>query len=242
MRYSDRVARRFDFGRFRITRGALIIAGLEVVMSILWLVLGRAERQELYPWLAATPTTVFHEGHVWTLATSVFVEPQFLTLLLGLLLLWSFIPTLERFWGTTRFFRFFAITSLAGTIAGTLAGLALGRDEPIFGISPFVFAAIVAFGIVYAKQPVQFSYFLKMTGRQLMYGFLGFITLLVVLQEQWTTGAAYAGAILAAVILVSKRVNPRLMWKRWQLARAKAKLGVIDGGRARPRKRDDYVN
>ena len=143
MRYSDRVARRFDFGRFRITRGALTVAALEVVVSLAWLVLGRAQQLRLYPWVAATPTTVFHAGRVWTLATSVFVEPDFLTLLLGLILLWSFIPTLERFWGTAQFFRFFAITSLTGTIAGTLAGLALGSDEPIFGISPFVYAASV---------------------------------------------------------------------------------------------------
>ena len=50
-----------------------------------------------------------------------------------------------------------------------------GLISVIFGLSPFMYASIVAFGIVYARQPVQFFGVLPLTGRQLMYGFIGFV-------------------------------------------------------------------
>jgi membrane associated rhomboid family serine protease len=183
---------------------------------------------------------VFHGGRVWTLATSPFLETDVLSLLLSLFVLWAFVPTLERFWGTPRFYRFFAITSLAGTIAGTLAGLALGRDVPISGISPFVDASIVAFGILYARQPVQFFGVLPLTGRQLMFGFIAFLMLFVGLQQMWEKGAGFAAAMVAAALMTSKRASPGLAWKRWRIARARARLSVVDGGAPRgPRKKSD---
>jgi len=166
-------------------------------------------------------------------------------MLLSLFMLWAFVPTLERFWGTARFYRFFAVTSLAGTVAGTAAGLALGIDDPISGLSPFVYGAVVAFGIVYARQPVQFFGVLPLTGRQLMFGFIGFVSLFVVLQGAWTKGAAFAAAMLAAAFMTSKRWSPGLAWRRWRISRARARLSVIDGGAPRPRTpRDDqrFIN
>lgn len=231
--------RSFDTSQLRITRGALMVAGLQLGLSLVFLLSGPETRANLGTWLVATPDGVFHHGRVWTLATSVFVEIDFLSLLLGLFMLWAFIPTLERFWGTPRFYRFFAITSLAGTIVGTAAGLAFGRDVPIIGLSPFIYAAMVAFGIVYAKQPVQFFGVLPLTGRQLMYGFLGFLVLYVGLQQAWEKGAAFAAAMIAAALLTSKRVSPSLAWKRWRIARARARLSVIDGGAPRPRRKRD---
>ena len=123
----------------------------------------------MFDWLAATPDNVFHHGRVWTLVTSPLLEIDFLSLLLSLFMLWMFVPTLERFWGTTRFYRFVAVTSIAGTVAGTLVGFALGREVPIVGLSPFVYASVVAFGVVYARQPVQFFGVLPLSGRQMMY-------------------------------------------------------------------------
>ncbi|HEY3801776.1 MAG TPA: rhomboid family intramembrane serine protease [Kofleriaceae bacterium] len=234
--------RRFDASQLRITRGALVVLGLQLGFSLVWMLSGKPTQAVLAEWLVASPSSVFHEWKVWTLATSPFVENDFLSLLLNLFMLWTFVPTLERFWGTPRFYRFFAITALAGTVGGTLLGLALGNDVPIIGLSPFIFAAIVAFGIIYAKQPVQFFGVLPLTGRQLMYGFLAFLVLYVVLQLQWEKGASFAAAMLAAVLLVSKRLSPGLALKRWRIARARARLSVIEGG-APKRKRDErYLN
>ncbi|HUS30160.1 MAG TPA: rhomboid family intramembrane serine protease [Kofleriaceae bacterium] len=223
-----------DWKQMRITRGALILAVLQVTMTIGWLCLGDTLRAQLAPWIVLTPRYLLEQGHVWTLVTAPFLEVGNLglvSLVLSLLMLWMFVPTLERFWGTPRFLRFAAITSVVGGLAGAAVGLALGHhDEAIVGLSPFVYACIVAFGILYARQPVEFSFYLRMTGRQMMWGFIAFITLFVVLQQLWEIGASYAAAMLCATVMTSKRWSPGLMWKRWRIARARAKLSVIEGG------------
>jgi membrane associated rhomboid family serine protease len=178
---------------------------------------------------------------VWTLVTGVFLERNFLALVLHVSVLWMFVPTLERFWGTARFYRFVAITSLAGTVAGCAFGLAIGdMNVAISGLDPFIYAAIVAFGIVYARQPVQFFGVLPLTGRQLMYGILGFLVFSVLIQQHWTLGIAYGAAMLAAAILTSKRWSPALAWKRWRISRARARLKVMSGGKGASKPRDEH--
>jgi len=228
-------APRSRFSGMRITRGALIVLGLEIGLSLVMLVSDPATQQLFRDYVMATPANVFVHGRVWTLATGAFVEPNFLALLLHALVMWMFVPTLERFWGIRRFYRFVAITSLVGTAAGCGVGYALGKlDWMVGGLDPFIFAAIVAFGIVYARQPVQFFGVLPLTGRQLMYGILAFLALSVVLQQHWTNGVAFAAAMLAAAVMTSKRWSPALAWKRWRIARARARLTVMSGGKAKP--------
>ncbi|MDB4955349.1 MAG: hypothetical protein JWO36_2918 [Myxococcales bacterium] len=215
----------------RITRGALVIAVLQLVLSLAWLMfIDLPTRAELAPWVLATPQSVFHQGHVWTLLTSPLIEPDFIGLVMTMLVLWMFVPTLEKFWGTSRFYRFVIVTSVAGTLGGTLMGLATGRPVMIAGLAPFVYASIVAFGILYARQPVEFSFYIRMTGRQLMLGFMAFLVLFVTIQGKWEQGAAFAAAILSAVVMTSKRWSPSLALRRWRIARARARLSVIDGG------------
>jgi membrane associated rhomboid family serine protease len=228
---SARRASRFD--SLRITRGAMIAIGLEIGLSLVWLLADPQTRGRLGEYLAATPENVFHHYRIWTLATGVFLETRFVSLLLHGVVMWMFVPTLERFWGTARFYRFFAVTSLVGTLAGTSVGLLTGSAVPIDGLDPFIYASIVAFGIVYAKQPVQFFGVLPLTGRQLMYGFIGFLALFVGLQQLWGPGAAFAAAMIAAALMTSKRWSPGLAWRRWRVARARARLAVLEGGASR---------
>jgi membrane associated rhomboid family serine protease len=241
-------AKRSRFSGMRITRGALIVLGLEVGLSLVFLASPQATQKLFLDYLMATPANVFVHGRVWTLATGVFVEPKLLALILHALVMWMFVPTLERFWGTGRFYRFVAITSLVATAVGCGVGYALGKlDWMVGGLDPFIFAAIVAFGIVYARQPVQFFGVLPLTGRQLMYGILAFLALAIALSDpkRWPDGAAYAAAMIAAAILTSKRWSPALAWKRWRIARARARLTVMSGGKARsspPRDEHKWLN
>jgi len=222
-----------------ITRGAMVIAGLEIGLSLIWLLSNQEGRLSIAEYVAASPSNVFEHGRVWTLLTSPFLEKSFIGLLLHVVVLWMFVPTLERFWGTPRFYRFFAITSVLGTVAGTGVGYLIGSDVEILGLSPFVYASIVAFGIVYARQPVQFFGVLPLTGRQLMYGFIGFLVLFVALQQFWALGAAFAAAMIGAALMTSKRWSPGLAWRRWRIARARAKLSVIEGGKPPAPRRDE---
>jgi len=234
---------RSRFSNLGITRGALIILGLEVGLSLVYLLADVSARATLESWLVATPSHVFEHGRVWTLVTSNFLEPDLIGLLLQGFMMFMFVPTLERFWGTTRFFRFVAITSLVGTAVGVVVGQLLGREVPIFGLSPFTWAAVVAFGVIYARQPVQFFGVLPLTGRQFMLGFIVFLMAFVLLQQKWEQGAGFAAAMITAAVMTSKRWSPALAWRRWKIARARAKLTVMQGGKPAP-KRDEqkYLN
>lgn len=239
---SRRPRQRFQIDReqLRITRGALIVFLLEVGLSLVWTFADPPARAHMAEWLVPTGDTVWHQGKIWTLVTGPLLEDKFLSLLLQGLMMWLFVPALERWWGTPRFLRFVAYTAITGTVAGTLAGLALGRPEPILGLDPFIYAAIVAYGIVYARQQVQFFGVVPITGRQLMYGILGFVTLFVVLQQDWPLGAAFAGAMGMAALLTNQRWNPRLAYLRWKKRRERAHLSVLAGGKRKPEKK--WVN
>jgi membrane associated rhomboid family serine protease len=235
--------RRFQFANLGITRGALIVLGLELGVSLIWLLSNLSARETFSQWLLAYPSNIFEHGRVWTLLTSPLLETSFISLLMLGFVMWMFVPTLERFWGTARFYRFVIATSLAGTICGNLVGWALGTNYPIAGLSPFVYASFVAFGIVYAKQPVQFFGVLPLSARQLMYGILAFLVLYVVLQGLWAQGAAFTGAMLTSALMVSK-FSPGLMWKKWRIQRARAKLTVMQGGVSSKKRPDEqkYLN
>jgi membrane associated rhomboid family serine protease len=236
----------FDREQLRITRGAAILLFLEVGFTLVWLFLDDSTKLRLVPWIAPTATTVWRQGRLWTLVTGAFLEPDFLSLLLQGLMLWLFVPALERWWGTPRFLRFAAYTTLTGMILGTLAGLATGRDVPILGLDAFVWSSVVAYGIIYARQQVQFFGVMPITGRQMMYGTIGFVTLFIVLQGAWELGAAYAGAMGVAALLVNQKWNPRLAWLRWKKKRERAHLSVLVGGKAggggKKKKPEQYLN
>jgi membrane associated rhomboid family serine protease len=242
-----RLVNKRDWKQMRITRGALILVVAQLVVTLGYLVCPLDVRAQIADWIILTPDQVFARGRVWTLVTGALLELSFVSLLLGLLMLWMFVPTLERFWGTTRFLRFVLITQVVGGITGCVVGYITGRtDIPILGYSPFIYACIVAFGIIYARQPVEFSFYIRMTGRQMMYGFMAFILLFVVLQGLWEQGASFAGAMITAAVMTSKNLSPGLRLKRWRIARARAKLSVIEGGlktKPKPKSPDErFIN
>ena len=75
--------------------------------------------------------------------------------------------------------------------------------------------------------------------RQMMYGFLCFLLVFVLLQQKWQEGAAIFGAMATGALMVSKRWSPGMVWKRWRIARARAKLTVLQGGARPAPKRDE---
>jgi hypothetical protein len=70
-----------------------------------------------------------------------------------------------------------------------------------------------------------------------MYGIIGFVLFFVVIQQFWALGAAFAGSMIAAAVMTSKKLSPGLAWKRWRIARARAKLSVIEGGKPKEPKK-----
>jgi membrane associated rhomboid family serine protease len=215
----------------RITRGALYLLIAEAAVSLVFLMLHDEQKVEMASWLVATTDSVWRQGKIWTLVTSPLLAPEFIILLFHGLILWLFVPVLERWWGFKRFLLFALYTSLAGTVAATLAGFVLPGPGGVSGLDPFIYASIVAFGVLYGDQKVQFFGVLPMTGRQLMIGMIVLASLVVLVGGRWSHGAAYAAAMGVAWLLTNGKHTPRLWWLRRKQNRVRHKLEVLRGGK-----------
>ncbi len=211
----------------RITPGALYLLIAESSLSLLFLLAKDEFKFELARWLTANATQVWHDLKVWTLVTSALMHNELVALLFHGVILWLFVPVLERWWGTKKFLLFALWTSLAGTITGSLVGLLLDDPTPILGLDSFIYGSIVAFGVLYGRERVQFFGVLPMTGRQLMYGIIVVVALFVLLGARWVPGSAYAAAMLLAWLMTSGRWNPKLWYLRWKHKRLRRHLRVV---------------
>ena len=218
-------------GRFRprLTPGVAWIAGLELGVFLLYLFSGDHARSTILGWFALTPDSL-SAGHVWKLASTILINVRGWTLFFDLLMLWLFVPVFERAWGTSRFVRFFVVTSLVGNAVSAGVGLALGSSQPIVGISPFIYASLAAYGVMYANQPVQLYGVIPIRGRTLAIGVAVFLLLFTLLGRAWVDAAGFFAAMLVGCALAVGIWQPNVWWlkfRRWNLRR---RYRVIDGG------------
>lgn len=208
-----------------ITKGALYLLVISSAASLLFLLAGREVQIELLRWAVASTDGIWREGKLWQVFTGPLIEPQFIGVVFQALMLWIFLPALESWWGTKRFLQFAAITSVSAVLAGTLAGLLLGQNAAITGLSAFVFSGIVAYGVLFSNHKVYFFGVVPMTGKQLTIGIVGFMAVFIVIGRQWAEGAGNATAMLIAWGMVSGRLAPRLWYlkakQRWLRRRFK---------------------
>jgi membrane associated rhomboid family serine protease len=229
----------WSFTQARITRGALTLLVALAVASLGFLLAPTSTQASLAEVLIATPDSIWHRFSLWQLVTSPLIQPDFIKLLFEGFLLFMFLPALERWWGKKRFLLFALYTSVAGVLVGTGVGALLGGVHgvtPVSGLEPFIFASILAFGVLYANQPVQFFGVLPMTGKQMAIGITAFTAVFIVIGQKWVEGAAQGSAMLLALLMTSSRSSPKLYWLKWKQRRMRSKFSVVDGGR---RKRDE---
>lgn len=228
--------RRF-FSQAQITRGALYLLFVTTGLSLVYLLGGEDLRARMQAWMVASGRSLWAELKLWQLVTSPLVEMNFVSLLFQGFALWMFLPALERWWGMKRFLVFAATTSVVGVLVGTLVGLFMGGLSglvPVAGLDPFVFGGIVAYGVLFANQPVQFFGVLPMTGRQLTWGIVAFAALFIILGQSWVEGAALAAGMITAWAMTAQRASPRL-WllklKQRRMRRRRDRLKVLGGGK-----------
>ncbi len=239
----------FDRSQLRITRVAMLLLFALVGVSLVYAMQEPTGKARMVEWLVPYGDGVWREGRVWTLVTGPFIELRLVSLIFQGLMIWMLLPALERWWGPRRFALFVGLTAIAGTLAGTLLQLATGNIVPIVGLDPTLFAAAIAFGILYARQPIQFFGVLPMTGRQFMYGMIGLVAAFVLIGQDWEEGAAMGAAMLVAAGLTTGKLDPIATYRRWRYERARAHLKVVPppkdgggGGRKRGKTDERYLN
>ena len=221
---------------------ALIVANIAVFL--LFSFSGREIQLVLERWLVLTPRSLL-EGHVWKLLTTSFFNASPLALFMDILVLWLFMPFLERAWGRSRFIKFALATTLAGNLLSVGLGLLLGgvyAIAPIAGLAPFIFGAIVGYGVQFAEQQVQFFGVIPMKGKTLAIGTVIVLFLAVIMNGTWTLGAGYVAAMVTALFMTSDRFSPKLALLRWRRARLRRRYRVLDGGAGSSEGKKQWLN
>ena len=224
------------FGGARITKGALYLLFASAGLSLIFLLSEQSIRLELFRWFAATGDSIWREFKLWQLITSALLEVDFVSLLFQGFMLWMFMPALERWWGTRRFLLFAGYTSVAGILVGTLVGYSIGSPMPVAGLDSFIFGGIVAYGVLFSNQQVQFFGVLPMTGKQLTIGMCAFVGLFVIIGQQWVEGAAWTSSMLLALILTHDKLSPRLMWLKHKQKKVRRHLRLVKDQEEDPKK------
>jgi rhomboid family protein len=209
---------------------ALIVAN--IATFVLFAFSGKPAQDALTHWLVLTPSSLL-KGHVWKLLTTSFFNENGLALFLDILVLWLFMPFLEGAWGRRRFITFALATTLAGNVVSAGLGLLLGgiaSIAPIQGLAPFIFGAVVGYGVQFAEQQVQFFGVFPMKGKTLAIGTVVVLFLSVIMNGTWVVGAGYVAAMVTALFLTSDRFSPRLALLRWRRARLRRRYRVLQGG------------
>jgi membrane associated rhomboid family serine protease len=228
----------------RLTPVVTWFIGIFIALFLVFSLSGVQAKAFLIRWLALTPESLLG-GEVWKLVTTTFLAGNALTFLLDVLVLWMFVPTLERAWGQKRFLTFFFLTSITGNLVAALFGLLLG-PTPIIGMAPFLYAAIAAYGVQWGDAPVQFFGVIPMKAKVLAIGVTVIMLIATLLNREWALCLGYAAAIAAAVAYVGEPRLWLLRLRRFWLASQRKKLmkryTVLPGGRAKsdkPDKKDD---
>jgi membrane associated rhomboid family serine protease len=209
------------------------ILGVEVAAFLFVLFAGERAVAEAGHWLVLTPDALLG-GRVWALATTVPFD-QSAGFLINIFMTLMFLPQVERAFGRRRFLTLLVATALIGNLAAVGAGLLFGgayRGTPIMGLSPFILASVVAFGLAHAEDRMRFFGAVNMTGRTFALGMGAVIVLMIVLGQQWVTGVGDIAAMVFAAFFVGGAWQRIGLWRlrlkhRW----LRRKITVIDGGR-----------
>lgn len=183
-----------------------------------------------------SPMQFFGALHLWQPLTAMFLETSGLAFFFSILAMWLFVPALEQHWGPRRFLFFFlSVGVLANLVAVTLAHF----YQPRFfgGFNEATLAVVVAFGVLWSKQPVSFFGVLPMSARQLTLVIVGLSYIQLAIAGDWIMLVSTTVAILYTLLITSYRFSPARWLENWRTARLRKRYKVLTGGRNEPKQK-----
>lgn len=107
--------------------------------------------------LANTPTLSLGRLMLWQLVTYMFVQADPFHLLFNMLVLWFFGPSLERRWGTMRFWNFYLVVGAGAAFVYAVLTLLAGRGNiPVIGASGAMYGVMLAYAAYHPNTQVYF--------------------------------------------------------------------------------------
>ncbi len=129
---------------------AAIIALAGVASMIITAVLG----YDVMTHFAFSFDRAFHQFHIWTPLTYVFVNPPSLWLIVGCYLLWNFGEAVERHLGRRSFVSLLLLLLFASPLVISLLGLVGMRGISCAGLMQLEFGVFIAFATLYPRAKI----------------------------------------------------------------------------------------
>ena len=172
-------------------------------------------------------------------ATFVFPEGQLGGLIGTFAIQWFIGSHLEATWGVRRYLTLVLGAAVIGYLALALLGLAApgALMFPSGGTGPADLAAVIGFGVILGRQPVQLFGALPLSARGLAALLAALMLLSPLLRGHWPQAIPAAVAALAALLLASRWRSPPTSGKVAARGARPRHLKVVDAGR-----RDKLLN
>ena len=167
---------------------------------------------ELALWQPLTAIALYPDGQLGGLIGTLFIQ-------------WFIGGQVEERWGTARYLMLVLASALFGYLVVALLGLAVPQvlAAPMGGTLPADIAAVAAFGVLHARQPVQLFGALPLSGRGLAVLVTALVLLGPLLRGNWPVAVPTAVAALCGLLLA---------W-RWRAPPSSGKVAARTGRRPR---------
>lgn len=193
-------------------------AGIDLASGIGW-----------FPGLGLVPSQ-FIFGAIYQPLTYMFlhspVDPMHI--LFNMVMLWMFGSSLERFWGSRAFLRYYIVCGVGGGIAAIAMGLLTGNGSATtIGASGALFGLFVAFGIVFSRRTVLFMLIFPMQARVMAAIMIG-LNLFYLLNSRGdgVSYIAHLGGALTGYLFLNRawRIGEFYRELRWKIKRRRFKV------------------
>jgi membrane associated rhomboid family serine protease len=188
------------------------------------------------------PKAVIESGHVWQVATYMFLHGGLGHVFFNMLMLWMIGVELERMWGTRYFTKFYFTCGLGAGVTQILLGFLPGSIGSQFyitatiGASGAIFGLLLAYALYFPTRPFLVFFVFPVPARVFV-TILGAISLLMALGGSGGVAhTAHLGGLATGYFyLKGKRINLlseiQYRYLKWRINRMRKKFDVYSGGR-----------
>jgi len=106
------------------------------------------------------PIRVTHSLMLWQFGTYMFLHGGVFHILFNMITLYMFGNELERYWGTSRFLKYYFITGIGAGICSWL--VAANSGSVVIGASGAIYGLLLAYGITYPNRIVYLNFLLPL--------------------------------------------------------------------------------
>jgi len=190
------------------------------------------------------PQAVLEHGHVWQLATYLFLHsPTSIThILFNMLAVWMFGVDLERRWGARGFLTYYFVTGVGAGACTVLvtclpfAGAQASYHAVTIGASGAVYGLLLAWGVLFPARQILFMMLFPLSARVyvVLMGAIAFFSAVAATDNGVANVAHLSGLVIGWLYLKGPRdlrLDLQYRMTRWRMDRLRRRFEVHRGGR-----------